>query len=166
MYTLSLIHIFGKKVYTFFEDAEHRIWLGTRNHGIVVATEKEGAFTLQNFRHDARNPYSLSNDAIYTICQDTRNRIWIGTLGGGINLFTGFSDNSRFIHPGNLLREYPDGLCHKVRSLHCTLAVSYTHLINLSLLRHSERSCNRRRDYLYKNCRQYEESLLYSGDNC
>lgn len=111
---------FGKKVYTFFEDAEHRIWLGTRNHGIVVATEKEGAFTLQNFRHDARNPYSLSNDAIYTICQDTRNRIWIGTLGGGINLFTGFSDNSRFIHPGNLLKGYPDGLCHKVRSLHCT----------------------------------------------
>ena len=111
---------FGKKVYTFFEDAEHRIWLGTRNHGIVVATEKEGSFTLQNFRHDARNPYSLSNDAIYTICQDTRNRIWIGTLGGGINLFTGFSDNSRFIHPGNLLKGYPDGLCHKVRSLHCT----------------------------------------------
>lgn len=111
---------FGKKVYTFFEDNEQRIWLGTRNHGIVVATEKEGSFTLQNFRHDARNSYSLSNDAIYTICQDTRNRIWIGTLGGGINLFTGFPDNSRFIHPGNLLKGYPDGLCHKVRSLHCT----------------------------------------------
>ncbi|WP_289293913.1 MULTISPECIES: hybrid sensor histidine kinase/response regulator transcription factor [Bacteroides] len=111
---------FGKKVYTFFEDNEQRIWLGTRNHGIVVATEKEGSFTLQNFRHDARNSYSLSNDAIYTICQDTRNRIWIGTLGGGINLFTGFPDNFRFIHPGNLLKGYPDGLCHKVRSLHCT----------------------------------------------
>ncbi len=112
---------FGKKVYTFFEDAEHRIWLGTRNHGIVVVTEKEGSFIVQNFRHDAQNPYSLSNDAIYTICQDTRNRIWVGTLGGGINLFSGFQDNNyRFIHPGNLLKGYPDGLCHKVRSLHCT----------------------------------------------
>ena len=111
---------FGRNVYTFFEDSEHRLWLGTRNHGIVVATEYDGKFTLHTFRHDKQDPYALSNDAIYSICRDTRNRIWIGTLGGGINLFSGTLDNPRFIHSENLMKGYPGGMCHKVRSLYCT----------------------------------------------
>ena len=111
---------FGRNVYTFFEDSEHRLWLGTRNHGIVVATEYDGKFILHTFRHDKQDPYALSNDAIYSICRDTRNRIWIGTLGGGINLFSGTLDNPRFIHSENLMKGYPGGMCHKVRSLYCT----------------------------------------------
>lgn len=111
---------FGRNVYTFFEDSEHRLWLGTRNHGIVVATEYDGKFTLHTFRHDKQDPYALSNDAIYSICRDTRNRIWIGTLGGGINLFSGTLDNPRFIHSENLMKGYPSDMCHKVRSLCCT----------------------------------------------
>lgn len=111
---------FGRNVYTFFEDSEHCLWLGTRNHGIVVATEYDGKFTLHTFRHDKQDPYALSNDAIYSICQDTRNRIWIGTLGGGINLFSGTLDNPRFIHSENLMKGYPGDMCHKVRSLYCT----------------------------------------------
>ena len=111
---------FGRNVYTFFEDSEHRLWLGTRNHGIVVATEYDGKFTLHTFCHDKQDPYALSNDAIYSICRDTRNRIWIGTLGGGINLFSGTLDNPRFIHSENLMKGYPGDMCHKVRSLCCT----------------------------------------------
>lgn len=111
---------FGRNVYTFFEDSEHRLWLGTRNHGIVVATEYDGKFTLHTFSHDKQDPYALSNDAIYSICRDTRNRIWIGTLGGGINLFSGTLDNPRFIHLENLMKGYPGDMCHKVRSLYCT----------------------------------------------
>jgi len=111
---------FGRNVYTFFEDSEHRLWLGTRNHGIVVATEYDGKFTFHTFRHDKQDPYALSNDAIYSICRDTRNRIWIGTLGGGINLFSGTLDNPRFIHSENLMKGYPGDMCHKVRSLYCT----------------------------------------------
>ena len=111
---------FGRNVYTFFEDSEHRLWLGTRNHGIVVATEYDGKFTLHTFRHDKQDPYALSNDAIYSICRDTRNRIRIGTLGGGINLFSGTLDNPRFIHSENLMKGYPGDMCHKVRSLCCT----------------------------------------------
>lgn len=111
---------FGRNVYTFFEDSEHRLWLGTRNHGIVVATEYDGKFILHTFRHDKQDPYALSNDAIYSICRDTRNRIWIGTLGGGINLFSGTLDNPRFIHSENLMKGYPGDMCHKVRSLCCT----------------------------------------------
>ncbi len=111
---------FGRNVYTFFEDSEHRLWLGTRNHGIVVATEYDGKFTLHTFRHDKQDPYALSNDAIYSICRDTRNRIWIGTLGGGINLFSGTLDNPRFIYLENLMKGYPGDMCHKVRSLYCT----------------------------------------------
>ena len=111
---------FGRNVYTFFEDSEHRLWLGTRNHGIVVATEYDGKFTLHTFRHDKQDPYALSNDAIYSICRDTRNRIWIGTLGGGINLFSGTLDNPRFIHSENLMKGDPGDMCHKVRSLCCT----------------------------------------------
>ena len=111
---------FGRNVYTFFEDSEHRLWLGTRNHGIVVATEYDGKFTLHTFRHDKQDPYALSNDAIYSICRDTRNRIWIGTLGGGINLFSGTLDNPRFIHSENLMKGYPGDMCHKVRSLYCS----------------------------------------------
>lgn len=112
---------FGKKVYTFYEDAEQRIWLGTRNDGLVVMTETgSGRFSLRSFRHDRQNPHSLSNDAVYSICHDTRNRIWIGTLGGGINLFAGTVDDPRFIHPGNRLKGYPADVCRKVRSLYCT----------------------------------------------
>lgn len=111
---------FGRKVYCFYEDEQRRIWLGTRNDGLVVLDELPGEnFKLQQFRHDPHDAYSLSHNAIYAICQDTKGRIWVGTLGGGINLATGEGGKLRFHHRRNTWKGYPVE-ASKVRSLHCT----------------------------------------------
>ena len=74
---------FGASAYTFFEDSLHRMWIGCKEDGLFIATpEKTGNYRIQRYRHNAKDPYSLSENSIYDICSDKQGRIWIGTYGG------------------------------------------------------------------------------------
>lgn len=79
---------FGASVYTMTEDSKGRIWLGSRNDGLFVATPTGfvDKYTIRNFRHNPDDISSLSSNAIYSVFEDKNKRIWIGTYGGGLNL--------------------------------------------------------------------------------
>ena len=67
------------------QDADGALWLGS-DQGLARFDPKSGSF--RRFRHDRRDPGSLSHDAIRAILPDQRepNRfLWIGTAGGGLN---------------------------------------------------------------------------------
>jgi signal transduction histidine kinase/ligand-binding sensor domain-containing protein/DNA-binding response OmpR family regulator len=72
------------------------LWLGS-DQGLVRFDPKTG--TIRHYRHDPRQPGSLSHDVIRSILPDPRspNRVlWIGTAGGGLNRFD--IDSGTFVH--------------------------------------------------------------------
>lgn len=61
------------------EDLNGRIWIGTFGGGINVYDKISDKFT--HYRHDQKNPASISSNEINTITE-TSEGIWVGTEGG------------------------------------------------------------------------------------
>lgn len=114
--------VFGADIYCFFEDEQHRIWMGSRTGGIYVAVPEAGKFRIYHFKYNEKDKNSLSSDAIFSICQDTKGNIWVGTYGGGLNVVEGSFPNLKFAHYQNGLELYPKNKYLRVRSLLCTSA--------------------------------------------
>ena len=72
-------------VNTVFEDKNKVIWVGTAGGLNKQLTAESGSFVT--FRHDDKNPASLSFDRVQTIFEDRLGILWIGTDGGGLNCF-------------------------------------------------------------------------------
>ena len=67
------------------QDAQGALWLGS-DQGLTRFDPRTGA--LRHYRHDPRDPRSLSNDALRAILPDPRRPdryLWVGTAGGGLN---------------------------------------------------------------------------------
>ena len=115
---------FGASVYSFLEDSRGRIWLGSRNDGLFIATPtgRGDSYTIRNFRHRPDDASSLSNDAVYSIYEDRNHRIWVGTYGGGLNLIDERPDGSLgFRHASNGgLPTFPGRKCRNVRYITCS----------------------------------------------
>ena len=108
-------------VYCIFQDKDKNIWLGTKGNGLYKLTGKDihSGFRMVNFKHDRKNPFSLSHNNVYCVTQDTEGRIWIATYGGGINYIDTANGKTRFIHPGNQLKNYPMTSCFRTRHICC-----------------------------------------------
>ena len=108
---------FSKNIYCFTEDEQGNIWMGSKWDGIIrLSPKKDGSFQIRNYVHKEEDPYSLSNNSVYCIYQDSKKRMWIATHGGGINLLQETADGEiRFLHNGNLLKDYSKDKFNKVR---------------------------------------------------
>lgn len=70
---------------SMIQDAQGALWLGS-DQGLARFDPRTGTF--RHYRHDPRDPRSLSNDAIRAILPDPQRPdryLWIGTAGGGLN---------------------------------------------------------------------------------
>lgn len=114
---------FGRNVYCIFADNKGTIWMGTKKDGLFRLKEKNpDQFEIKEYLHQESDSYSISNNSIYSICQDSKGRIWIGTYGGGLNLLQEDQyGNLKFLHSGNLLKNYPDEHGMRIRHLSRTL---------------------------------------------
>ena len=101
-------------VYSIFRDSHGRQWIATKGNGIYVKTP-DGRLT--NYRHTASDAFSLSHDNVYDITEDAHGNIYIATFGGGLNIADETSGTLRFIHRGNLLRQYPRKGYNRVRRI-------------------------------------------------
>lgn len=115
---------FGASIYSFLEDSKGRIWIGSRNDGLFLATPKSDGtgFAIRNFRNRRDEPLSLSKNAVYSIYEDARGNIWVGTYGGGLNLLKEKPDGTfSFLHPYNGgLPTFPGKTCRNVRHISCS----------------------------------------------
>lgn len=64
------------------------------NGTLWIAATGEGVFSyrfdtkrLTNYRHDAANPRSISNNNVNNIMQDSRGNLWFSTSGSGLDLY-------------------------------------------------------------------------------
>ncbi len=64
-----------------YEDKSGVIWLSTRNRGVhkMVKTRK-----FYNYKHNPKNPKSLSGNTIRTIYEDASGDTWFGVHNGGL----------------------------------------------------------------------------------
>lgn len=112
---------FYANVYTFLEDRQGNIWLGTKYKGVYLLERKPGgkySFSVRHFMNDPADPFSLNDNKIYSLYQDSKQRIWIGTYCGGLNLVEqGEGGLVRFIHCNNRLKNFPMPLAQQVRSI-------------------------------------------------
>lgn len=106
-------------VYSFMEDHEGNIWMGTKEEGIYLLKKKaKDSYTVQHFIHQPNEPNSLSGNSVYSIFQDSKQRIWIGCYNNGVNLLLTSKDGEiKFIHSENELRNYPTSFASRVRHI-------------------------------------------------
>ena len=76
------------------EASDGDLWVGTNNAGLRRFDPETGR--LDTWRHDPRDPTSLSHDRISGIHEDASGRLWVLTFGGGLNRL--LADGSGFEH--------------------------------------------------------------------
>lgn len=59
------------------------IWFGTETGGINMLNPRR--LSIRNYRHDQKNPSSLSYNPVNAIYEDTYGTLWVGTVEGGLN---------------------------------------------------------------------------------
>ncbi|MEN2283756.1 two-component regulator propeller domain-containing protein [Algoriphagus sp. SE2] len=69
-------------VWKIFKDDKNRVWLCTRNDGLIQFDPLQGV--LKQFIHEAGNPKSVPDNNIRTIIQSGENEFWLGTENHGI----------------------------------------------------------------------------------
>jgi signal transduction histidine kinase/ligand-binding sensor domain-containing protein/DNA-binding response OmpR family regulator/HPt (histidine-containing phosphotransfer) domain-containing protein len=77
------------------EDHSGALWIGTYRGGLNRLEPDVGHLTV--FRHDAKDPHSLSSDRVLAVLEDGQQRLWVATADG-LNLFD--SDSSTFVRYG------------------------------------------------------------------
>ena len=105
-------------VYFIMEDRRKNLWIATKGDGLVKAQPVDNHYRLTRYQHDARNPYSLSDDNVYCVYEDRDGKIWVATFGGGLNVLTQDDRGQEiFWNHRNRLKQYPMDQCSKVRCI-------------------------------------------------
>jgi signal transduction histidine kinase/ligand-binding sensor domain-containing protein/CheY-like chemotaxis protein len=77
------------------EDHTGALWIGTYKGGLDRL--EPGTDHLTVFRHDAKDPRSLSSDRVLALLEDDQQRLWVATADG-LNLFD--RDSATFVRYG------------------------------------------------------------------
>lgn len=108
-------------VYHIMQDDKERLWLSTKGDGLVCATPDASfpsGYRFEHYRHDSKDPSSLSGNKVYMTYQDSHRRIWVGTLDGGLNLVCETPKGVSFYNRLNGMKTYPGfGLYLDVRNM-------------------------------------------------
>ncbi len=66
-------------------DANGTLWIAATGEGVFAYRFDTNKLT--NYRHDAEQPNSLSNNNVNNIMQDSRGNLWLSTSGSGLDLY-------------------------------------------------------------------------------
>jgi ligand-binding sensor domain-containing protein/serine phosphatase RsbU (regulator of sigma subunit) len=77
-----------------FQDSKGLMWFGTKE-----GLNKYDGYKFTVFKHDPKNPCSISNNLIKKIREDAKGNLWIATSGGGLNKWERSSE--KFHHFGH-----------------------------------------------------------------
>ena len=100
-------------------DSKGNTWVCDKDNGLYKITPTSGgAYTVQNFRHDDNNPYSINSNAAYQAVEDKHGNIWVATYGGGVNVLRKNKDGQYIaLHSKNVMKRYPQNAHKKVRTI-------------------------------------------------
>ncbi len=76
----------GNGIFKLLEDSKGRIWVALNDGGLnLLKEESNGKIWFEHFKHDPKNPKSISDNEVYIIFEDSRQRLWVGTSPKGFN---------------------------------------------------------------------------------
>lgn len=81
-------------IYSLYEDSRHRIWVGTRYHGIYLlepTSEEAVSFSVSHYEHLGRARTTRNGTSVYDILEDHNGRIWLACYGEGLYYVDGSS---------------------------------------------------------------------------
>jgi ligand-binding sensor domain-containing protein len=84
----------GKEVHCIIEDKNYNLWFGTTLDGLYFYDRGKNSIT--QFKHEHKNPGSISANRINSFYKDDQGHLWIATFGGGLNKFN--HENNSFTH--------------------------------------------------------------------
>ena len=61
------------------------MWIGTSGRGLFMFSRETGGFV--QYRHDAQDRNSLSDDNVLAVQEDAKGNLWVGTRSRGLNRF-------------------------------------------------------------------------------
>jgi signal transduction histidine kinase/ligand-binding sensor domain-containing protein/CheY-like chemotaxis protein len=74
----------GNFVFDIVEDRNANLWLAIKGAGLARWDRKTDTFTV--FRHDPKDPHSISSNSARTLAIDASGRLWLGLLDAGIDV--------------------------------------------------------------------------------
>lgn len=81
-------------------DHEGTLWIAATGEGLF--SYRFDSKRLTNYRYNANDPHSLSNNNVNNITVDSKGRLWFSTSGSGLDLYHPESDNfENFDHEKN-----------------------------------------------------------------
>lgn len=99
---------FGSNVYSFCEDTNGDLWLGSKPGGLFRLRPAGDGFAVSHFAHDASDKWSLSDNSVYDIVRNPAGGLFIATFNGGLNIMRQERDGAvRFVNANNMLRRFP-----------------------------------------------------------
>ena len=104
--------------YGMSQDSKGNYWVSDKDNGLFKITLNGNSYSVENIRHNDKDPYSLSDNAAYQCVEDRQGNIWVATYGGGVNVLRK-DKNGRYIalHAKNVMKRYPHNRYHKVRTI-------------------------------------------------
>ena len=104
--------------YGMSQDSKGNYWVSDKDNGLFKITPNGNSYTVENIRHNDKDPYSLSDNAAYQCVEDRQGNICVATYGGGVNVLRK-DKNGRYIalHAKNVMKRYPPNRYHKVRTI-------------------------------------------------
>src|SRR5262249_34885137 len=104
-------------VWAVHEDQHGVLWVGTGGHGLFSLDRDRRI--LRRYRHNPRNPESLSDDDVLTLFEDHEGSLWAGTAAGGtvkfpvqarpFHRYRGETDNSNGFDTVDVTSVFEDG---------------------------------------------------------
>lgn len=79
-----------KRIQAVLRQSGNRLWIATEGHGLYLYNTK--THDLKNYRHDPRNPQSISSNYIRSLALDSQNKLWIGTFNN-LNIYWESNDS-------------------------------------------------------------------------
>jgi two-component system, sensor histidine kinase and response regulator len=105
-------NIFNLSSTTIIQDRNGNLWFGTQS-GLSKYDQASGTFT--NYRHDADDPFSISDNNIYSVFEDSDGLIWVGTKDHGVNSFNQDTDRfTRYMHDPENPDSFPEDIIRSV----------------------------------------------------
>jgi ligand-binding sensor domain-containing protein/signal transduction histidine kinase len=65
------------------EDSNHNLWIGAYGMGLFKRIKEQS--TLTSYKHDPKNPQSLSSNEVMSVFKDSNGILWVGTKSAGLN---------------------------------------------------------------------------------
>ena len=96
------------------QDHKGIIWIGSESGGLTAVDRSVLPARISFYKHDLKNPNSLSDNGVAALCVDSKNQVWIGT-NDGLNLLD--TTRKKFMRYKNIPTDPSSLSDNEVRSL-------------------------------------------------